>query len=412
MKNIIREVIFWGVYFVVPLLIKIIIFLAEWCISNLEYLKRNGEKKELGFYPIITVIITVGNCEDTLRACIESILNQNYPLNRMQILLMDNGSVDGSKDIFYEMQMEHPKLRMWWIESSKSKANSVNKGIYMAEGKYIINIDSSGVMGDNLIKNFVYRFENSPKVSALSAAVITNPEEAQNTRGFITRILQECEFFDLSQFFLVEEKVKARAGVMFSLSEHCSAFRKDILLKTQLYNGKTMNENIHMASQIKDFLGGTIDLAEDCFFYIKPIKSLKDLRRKRRELKRGEMEVSKLFDHPNKRKFNYVLNFSMLKYHTMIFAELSYFFTAVYVLCVEDVSPTIGIMIAALYVMDIQISLISRLIIKKIVKDQDKVRIHMKRNLWIVAIIPIYKLIDHIFILSGIINSSINYEEI
>ena len=142
MKESIIEIIFWGMYIIFPLMIKLMLFLMEYCISTIEHEKKSSKTKSLTFCPSITILVSVGNCEKTLRPCIDSILEQKYPLNKMQILLIDNNSKDRSKDIFYELQMEYPKLKIWWIDNIKGKSNSISKGIYKAEGKYIINIDN------------------------------------------------------------------------------------------------------------------------------------------------------------------------------------------------------------------------------------------------------------------------------
>ena len=397
MKETIIEFISWGIYLIFPLIIKCILFTIEYFISTIEYEKKSNDNKKLTFYPAITIIISVGNCEKTLRDCIESILNQKYPLNKMQILLIDNDSTDKSKDIFYEIQMEYSKLRIWWIDNSKNKVNAVNKGIYMAEGKYIINVDCDGIMGENLIKNFVYRFENDPKVCALSAAVVTDAYEVNKTNDFLLKLFQKCQLWKLGEVCFIEKRIKSRINFLFTLSKHCSAFRKDILLKTRLYNGQSINQNIHIGSEIKEYLGGKLSLEEDCLFYIKPIKSLEQLSENKKKNDKNEIKKYELFEESVNRTNDYISYFSLLRNHIMIFAQVLYLFSMIYLMIIKNSILIMVEMTLFVYLINLLICFISYMIIKKRLSKTQRFKLYMKYDIFVIYIMPIYILVSKIF---------------
>ena len=47
----------------------------------------------------VSIVIPVYNVEDYLKECLESILNQNYDINKIEIILIDDGSIDNSLNI-------------------------------------------------------------------------------------------------------------------------------------------------------------------------------------------------------------------------------------------------------------------------------------------------------------------------
>ena len=47
----------------------------------------------------VSIVIPVYNVEDYLKECLESILNQNYDISKIEIILIDDGSIDNSLNI-------------------------------------------------------------------------------------------------------------------------------------------------------------------------------------------------------------------------------------------------------------------------------------------------------------------------
>ena len=51
------------------------------------------------FIPSISIVIPVFNSKATLRLCLESIRGQNYPRDKIEIIIVDAGSTDNTLDI-------------------------------------------------------------------------------------------------------------------------------------------------------------------------------------------------------------------------------------------------------------------------------------------------------------------------
>lgn len=90
--------------------------------------------------PKISVIIPVYNMEKYLRQCLESVCSQT--LEEIQILVVDDGSTDGSGAICQEFAERYPdKLRYFYKENGGS-ASARNVGLEHAAGEYIGFVDS------------------------------------------------------------------------------------------------------------------------------------------------------------------------------------------------------------------------------------------------------------------------------
>jgi len=87
--------------------------------------------------PFISVIVPVRNGESTVRKCIESLLCQDYPRYRYEIIIVDNGSNDRTSAIVRSFPVRY-------LEEKKIKTSYAarNKGIKEAKGSIIAFTDS------------------------------------------------------------------------------------------------------------------------------------------------------------------------------------------------------------------------------------------------------------------------------
>lgn len=86
-----------------------------------------------------SVIIPVYNAENTLRACINSILTQNY--SDFELILVNDGSTDSSLKISLEYEQNYNNVFV--VDKPNGGVSSArNAGLKIAKGEYILFVDS------------------------------------------------------------------------------------------------------------------------------------------------------------------------------------------------------------------------------------------------------------------------------
>ena len=60
---------------------------------------------------LISIIIPVYNSASTLEACIESVVKQKYPKDKIEIFLIDNGSSDNSFEVFRKIHKQRTMIK-------------------------------------------------------------------------------------------------------------------------------------------------------------------------------------------------------------------------------------------------------------------------------------------------------------
>lgn len=403
------QLIFWMAWIIIPLIMEIIPAVGGFFLLIKKRLFLKKVKTPLRL-PEITLIVPVYNSSDTLQSCLASIYNSNYPSEQISIMLVNNGSTDNSFQVFQQAQKEFPTLSMQWLTAQQGKSKALNTALYNSSGKYIIHIDSDGLLEPHAIKNMVVRFEQNPNIHCLTGAVLTNPKQIDETKKFFWRLFRKNEFFEYCQAFLAGRNFESEMDNIYTLSGAFSAFRKSTILKTQLYNPDTVCEDTHVTFQVKRILNKSVHICENAIFFVEPIETFNKLYTQRQRWQRGEIEVSNMFygrKSVAKNKFSpKKLMANILLYdHTFAFPRMIWYFALICLACLNyPMDLIIGsiIVIYLLYVLSAFLFYINVCIFLREFKEIQK---YYAKKLYLVFILPLYNFIIFWIRFAGIINS-------
>tara|TARA_X000000950_G_C13874616_1_gene644302 strand:+ start:340 stop:1599 length:1260 start_codon:yes stop_codon:yes gene_type:complete len=112
-----------------------------------------------------SIVIPVFNTEKFIKKCVQSVLNQNF--NDLEIILINDYSKDKSGKICKELSIKNPnKLKFVQNKKNLGVSTSRNIGLNIANGKYIIFLDSDDYLIKNSL-NYLYKkikLKNYPEV--------------------------------------------------------------------------------------------------------------------------------------------------------------------------------------------------------------------------------------------------------
>jgi succinoglycan biosynthesis protein ExoA len=90
--------------------------------------------------PFVSVVIPVFNEERYIEACLESVLGQDYPADRYEVIVADGGSTDRTRAIVESTSVLHPNVRL--IDNpGRTQAHGLNLGILASRGEFIARQD-------------------------------------------------------------------------------------------------------------------------------------------------------------------------------------------------------------------------------------------------------------------------------
>lgn len=112
---------------------------------------------------LISIIVPVYNSEKYLCRCIKSIQGQTY--HRFEVLLMDDGSSDGSRDIC-ESICERDSHFLFFSLAHRGVSCARNEGMRRARGKYLFFLDSDDEMHPRLLETLHFLVEKNHSAMA------------------------------------------------------------------------------------------------------------------------------------------------------------------------------------------------------------------------------------------------------
>jgi glycosyltransferase involved in cell wall biosynthesis len=137
--------------------------------------------------PVISIIIPVYDSERYLTRCLQSLVNQSYA--DFEVLMIDDGSVDGSAAICRSFEQADPRFHL--IEITHSGASVArNTGLDKAKGNYISFVDSDDEAELNMLEVLVNSFD-APEVQMVMGGIY---EVYQDKKPFYPQI----EYFQCS----------------------------------------------------------------------------------------------------------------------------------------------------------------------------------------------------------------------
>jgi His-Xaa-Ser system radical SAM maturase HxsC len=138
-------------------------------IDGKDYLMR-------GLLPHVSVIIPTHNRKLALGLVISALLDQDYPKGKFEIIVVDDGSNDGTGNMVRELDSKHEN-KIKYIFQSKRNYNvsqARNLGASRASGTILVFLDNDIVVTKNFIKNHVNAQKNADVVLGYSASYGTD----------------------------------------------------------------------------------------------------------------------------------------------------------------------------------------------------------------------------------------------
>ena len=279
--------VFWGVWILIPFVADIA--QALW---DALLVWRQGKRAKL-FPPLLraplpklSIIIPARNEQLNIDRCITSLKAQTYPLERIEILVVNDGSTDRTEEVVNGHINGNPHWNghirlynrvipahefggaMTLLQGGhKGKPAAVNTGLIHCRGDLVFTIDSDAVLEPEALEQAVIAFQRDPKLVAATAHLIIDRDLLVEADGdghihldrddlpfpkrltLMEKFLAASQFIEYLQSFRIGRHAEALRDELFTLSGACAIFRRSALQEIRGYRGRTVSEDTDATGQ-------------------------------------------------------------------------------------------------------------------------------------------------------------------
>lgn len=206
-------------------------------------------------YPFVSVIIPCRNEEDFIRNSLESIINNDYPKEKLEIILIDGMSEDYTRDIIKEYLIQYNFIIM--IDNiDRITPIALNKGIRQAKGDVIVRMDAHSEYPKQFLSNGI-KYLNVTKADVVGGPIITKPASECLVDRAISKVTSH-------KFGVGNSKFRTSKMNGYVDTVPFGFFRKEVFDTVGLFNEKLVrNQDNEMNSRIIKN-GGKIYLTPEC----------------------------------------------------------------------------------------------------------------------------------------------------
>ena len=216
--------------------------------------------------PFITIIVPTRNEEEFIGKCLDSIVLQDYPKNKMEILVVDGMSEDRTREIVKSYSQKHPFVKL--LENPKKITSpALNIGLKSMKGDVMMHMGAHSTYETNYIAKCV-KYLMEYKADNVGGVLLTEPSVNTLTAKAITLSLSN-RFGTGNSYFRTGSEKPRFVDTVFG-----GCYRKEVFRKIGFYNENLVrSQDMEFNLRLKK-AGGKILLAPDIVAYYHPKSTL------------------------------------------------------------------------------------------------------------------------------------------
>ncbi len=242
-----------------------------------------GGKRRSDKLPSISIIVPVKDEEKVIGRLINSLLRLDYPKDKMEIIIVEDGSKDRTREICEGYARLHPNLiKFFHRDSSSGKPSALNYGFNHAGGELIGVFDADNVPQPDTLRKVVEYFRD-PSVAAVQGTTCAiNADE-----NMLTKLIS----YEEAIFFKNYVQGKDVLNLFVPLTGSCQFIRRDVMETLGYWDEKCLAEDLEMSARMIE-RGYRVKYAPDVISWQEVPSRIPRLFKQRLRWSRGYMQVA------------------------------------------------------------------------------------------------------------------------
>jgi len=242
---------------------------------------KNCSSKEGKLYSF-SIIVPIKNEEKVIGRLLDALLRLRYPKDKMEIIIVEDGSTDGSLNISMKyVEKSSGLIKVLHKPTSNGKPSALNYGIKHASGEIIAVFDADNVPEPDILIN-VCKYFKDPKVAAVQGRTLSiNQDE-----NMLTKLISYEEAVSYEAYLRGKDVLE----LFVHLKGSCQFIRRDILKQIGGFR-EVLSEDMELSARLTE-KGYCIKYAPDVRSWQETPSNVRQLFKQRTRWFRGTVEVA------------------------------------------------------------------------------------------------------------------------
>ncbi|MCK4968489.1 MAG: glycosyltransferase, partial [Candidatus Aenigmarchaeota archaeon] len=181
------------------------------------------------------------NEEKTIAGTMKSVFALDYPKNKIELLVVNDGSKDKTLEIAKNIANLSNGMRVTVLtQKNKGKGSAINHAIRNSRGEFVVNLDADSFVASHSLKNMIHYFEDN-EVSSVSAIMkVRNPKT----------LVQKMQWLEYIMYAFVKI-ILSNINCIHVTPGPFSMYRKSVILKLGGFDEKSTVEDQEIAYRMQ-----------------------------------------------------------------------------------------------------------------------------------------------------------------
>ncbi len=225
-------VLFFSMYFEVFLLVTYFQKRKDIKVENTNGFVFKGK------YPTVTIIVPCWNEESTVSKTIHSLLNLDYPKDKLKIMIVDDGSTDGTWNVVQKFQ-NNAQIELYTKENG-GKYTALNFALERVQSDLVGCLDADSYVHKDALKHIIVYFQDKEIMAVAPSVKLWQPKG-------VLQLLQKVEY----GFGIFTRKMFHYMQAVYITPGPFSIFRREVFEKLGGYEHAHNTEDIEIALRMQ-----------------------------------------------------------------------------------------------------------------------------------------------------------------
>ena len=208
----------------------LLLMYRQWLIHLPVFTHKNDARLAATHF---SVIVPARNEENNIKQCLESILQQPYPMELFEVIIVNDHSTDETENIVLALQKQYSNLFLLNLKDHLTnkqltayKKKAIELAAIQCDGSWIVTTDADCIVTDNWLSNFDQYIQEREPVFVAAPVMFTNDH------SFLS-VFQLLDFLSLQG--ITAASVSAGYHSMCNGANIC--YRKDVFTEVGRFSG-------------------------------------------------------------------------------------------------------------------------------------------------------------------------------